>query len=245
MANDENQDETQTGEKSTSREEAPKEPSEVYYVHNVTRGRHNRTLRAGAPKHHGLKQYLGGGTYRSTRGRPIVLTREGVGRHIEELRQKIDAGIFELRTGDGRIVDIRTGNVAPRGASPALPRPVLDSIANDKQNVGQQMPQYVGGDVEGTPGEEPTLLKDAEDSEPTSPPPPEPVTEVSPEIAPPAPPPTDPEAPSGVSSDETLEDTTTEDTTYDELPDLVGGATEPTPEAAKRSSTKSEKKRNR
>jgi hypothetical protein len=248
-------------ESSERREERP-HPGEMYYVHNVTRGRHNRTQRAGQPRHHGLKQYLGGGKYRSIRGRPIVLTREQVMQHIEELVKKVDAGIFELRTQDGRIVDIRTGEAAPRGASAALPRPVLDSIANDTQNVGEQMPQYPGGDVEGTAGAEPSLISDAEENEPVPPvvPPPappvtnpsEPVTEVSPEIAPPAPV-TQPE-PEVTNAEATSTEEPTTDDASDETPDLVGGdeeegeveeKTEASPSETSKKPSRSERKKAR
>jgi hypothetical protein len=252
----EGSDET-SEESSEQREERPR--PEMYYVHNVTRGRHNRTQRAGQPKHHGLKQYIGGGKYRSIRGRPIALTREQVMQHIEELVKKVDAGIFELRTQDGRIVDIRTGEAAPRGASAALPRPVLDSIANDQQNVGEQMPQFPGGDVVGTPGTEPSLIADAEEEEPAAVVPPapppapvtspsEPVTEVSPEIAPPAPvTKSEPEAsvtePTSDAGVPPVEETATESS--DETPDLVGGDEEEVEEKTEASTSETSKKPSR
>lgn len=216
MSNDEQNGEEQETSEETVSEETPKpqvvDPANLYYVHNTTRGRHNRTQRAGQAKHAGLKQYIGGGKYRVIRGRPVALTREQVSLHVEELAQKVAAGIFEVRTHDGRIVDMRTGDAAPRNASAALPRPILDSIANDTQNVGQPMPQYPGGDIEGTPGEEPSLLQDREPEPPPPPAPaaPEPVTEISPELPPPPPP--------------VSEETPAEE---QELPDLVGGDVAP------------------
>lgn len=114
-------------------------------VHNVVRGRHNRTLRAQSPKHHSLKQYVGG-THRVLRGRPVVLSEADVRKYMNELKQKTKWGVFEVRTRDGRVVDLDT--LAPTKelpVSPPLPHRVPDSIANDTP-AGYAFPKYPGGD---------------------------------------------------------------------------------------------------
>jgi hypothetical protein len=231
MSSDEQNGEGQDTLEEVTPEEAPKpvDPRDLYYVHNVTRGRHNRTLRATQPKHHGMKQYLGGGKYRSVRGRPIVLSDSQVFEHLEELKAKVGAGIFELRTQDGRIVDINTGRAAPRGESKPLPRQIPDSIANDTQNVGQQMPQYPGGDVEGQPGAEPSLITESDRDElpppPVVPPPPAADTQTT-EVTPPA------------------ADPVTDEASTEELPDLVGDEPEaPKVETSKSMPPKGDKKK--
>jgi hypothetical protein len=66
---------------------------------------------------------------------------------------------------DGRKVDLET-MMAERGIpSPPLPHPVLDSIANDKnEGIGQVIPPYVGDDQSSMPhilpkGQIPEVLK--------------------------------------------------------------------------------------
>lgn len=148
-----------------------------FHVHNAVRSRHNRTLRAQQPKHHGLKQYIGGGKYRSIRGRPIFLTDEEFELHRKEIEMKVAAGIFTVTTVDGRPVDLGTMAAPPVPPSPPLPNPPMDSIANDKQNVGQEMPQFPGGSAEGSPTDElPDLLAGAESSVSLPEPTPEPTT---------------------------------------------------------------------
>lgn len=180
--------------------EAPR-GARKFLLCNATRSRTNRTLRAQQPKHHGLKQYLAGGKYRVIRGRPIVLTEEEVGRYYEEICLKVQAGIFELRTQDGRVVDVTTGRpVHQQNATVPLPNPPLDSIANDKQNVGERMPQFIGGSTEmDETGDLPDLVKGAEGPEVQS----EPVVP-TPALEVPPPPPADPIA-------------------EDEVPDFLGG----------------------
>lgn len=131
----------------------------MYFVHNTIRARHNKSLRAAAPIHGGTKQYIGG-QHRLIRGRPIALTLQQIGPHIEEIRAKAAAGAIEVRLADGRKVDLNTGRAVGevmKNAPP--PHPPLDSIANDKP-AGEQRPQMAGGIPEGPtdPNQLPDLL---------------------------------------------------------------------------------------
>lgn len=123
-----------------------KNMSVKYAVHSTVRGRHNRTLRAQSPVHHTLTQHLAGGDYRLVRGRPVQLTEEKFQLLLPELREKAAAGILEVKTLDGRLVDLTTLETSTLPAPVPAPHPPLDSIANDKP-AGNPMPQFPGGDT--------------------------------------------------------------------------------------------------
>lgn len=161
------EDEKTTNEELQAPEEKPQDVTEEkFLLKNAVRGRMNRTLRAQQPVHHRLKQYIAGGKYRVIRGRPVVLKRSEVDKHFDELKTKIAAGVFDLCTLDGRLVNIDSLEpIKELGPSAPLPNPPLDSIANDQQNVGQHMPQFPGGHVEGQPAEVPALVAGAQSDE--------------------------------------------------------------------------------
>ncbi|HEU4635663.1 MAG TPA: hypothetical protein VFS41_05750, partial [Edaphobacter sp.] len=145
-----------------------------YNVHNVARGRGNRISRAGLPTHRGMKQYIGKAQARLVRSRPVLLTEAELLRDLEDLRARAALHLIEVRTTDGRLVDLSTltpGEVAP---SPKLPHPLLDSVANDIQGVGEKMEPQLGDDGSLphilSPGEKPELLKTKEVEEPLAPP---------------------------------------------------------------------------
>ena len=206
-------DDNQTPD-ATPVEERPMREERKFLICNSTRGRANRTLRAQQAKHHPLRQHLGGGKYRIIRGRPITLTESEVMTHIKEIREKVLSGALEIRTQDGRLVDVETGEpMTDLQKSMPLPNPPMDSIANDKQNVGQRMPQFAGGDTEGDTSDVPALVAGAPVTE---------TEETTPAADPPAAPPTDDKpADAAPPVTETASETTSTETT--ELPDLVGG----------------------
>lgn len=158
------EDEKTTNEELPAPEEKPQDlTEEKFLLKSVVRGRMNRTLRAQQPVHHRLKQYLAGGKYRIIRGRPVVLQRSEVDKYFDELKTKIAGGVFELCTMDGRLVNIDSLEpIKELGPSTPLPNPPLDSIANDQQNVGQLIPQFPGGHVEGQQVDKPDLVAKAE-----------------------------------------------------------------------------------
>ena len=141
-------------------EKAPEE--QMFLLRNATRSRLNRTLRAQQPVHHRLKQYACAGKYRIIRGRPVQIPMSELQKHFEEIQAKVTSGVFDLCTLDGRLVDIESGRpVVEHMVSAPLPNPPMDSIANDKQNVGQAMPQFPGGDFEGMERDVPELVASA------------------------------------------------------------------------------------
>jgi len=93
-----------------------------------------------------MKQHVGG-ELRVLRARPLEVSKEVLEKHLEELKTKQAMGHVEVRSADGRRVDLET--LSPMGdvvASPSLPNVLLDSANNDKnQSVGEQIPQFPGG----------------------------------------------------------------------------------------------------
>lgn len=141
-----------------------------YAVHSVVRGRHNRTERASLPQKPKRKQYIGVEQFRLTHGRPLLITEEYLHAHLEELRAKQAGHILEVRTTDGRKVDLAT--LEANAALPAAPKPEfqLDSVNNDKNYPGipgHLLARNVGGDDLTIPevlkgNEKPALFKDAQ-----------------------------------------------------------------------------------
>lgn len=160
-----------------------------YVIHNVSRGRHNRRERAALPANPRMKQYVGSQQQRLVRGQPLIVSEEMVKKNLEEIRAKHAAHILELRTRDGRLVDLKTLEAAP--AAPVEPKahPLLDSLANDKNFKMPPgfkfVPPYVGDDstmpaLVGD-GEKPALLQQSIEDAPAPAPaaeaPPAPIAE--------------------------------------------------------------------
>lgn len=123
-----------------------------YQVLNTCRGRHNRTARAMLPTHRGMKLHLNGGEHRIVRARPLILTENQFQKHLIELKAKASAQLIEVRTMDGRKVDLDTLEASAPQAIPPLPHPPLDSVALDKNaGMGEIIPPYVGDDQNSLP----------------------------------------------------------------------------------------------
>lgn len=141
----------------------------TYAIHSTVRSRHNRTQRAGQPVHHRFKQHIGSGQRRLIRGRPLHLTEEEFTKHLDEIKAKAAAGILEVRTMDGRKLDLSTMRPVGPAAAPPLPKPPLDSAADDRP-WGQEVPPLPGDEPLHEMTGEPSLLSDldksAEDEEP-------------------------------------------------------------------------------
>lgn len=136
------------------------QPVAQYAVHSVVRGRHNRTARAALPQKPRRKQYVGAEQLRLAHGRPLIITEEQLRKNLADFKTKQAAHILEVRTLDGRVVDLETlqpmtaAETAAR-TSPAFP---LDSVNNDKNFPGIPMQtQYVADDLT-----VPQVLKDGE-----------------------------------------------------------------------------------
>jgi hypothetical protein len=100
-----------------------------YLIHNGTRSRSNRTLRANMPEHGGYKQYVLG--HRLVTGRPIAVTEETLQANLSELREKESCGLVFVTDLHLAPVDLVTLSVGPLPAESPLPAPALDSAAND------------------------------------------------------------------------------------------------------------------
>lgn len=146
-----------------------------YMIHSTARSRHTRAARASLPQNPRMKQYVGTDQRRLIRGQPILVTEEVLQKNLEELRAKQANHMLEVRTRDGRLVDLETLTPAPAMALEPKPKPRLDSVANDrnfKQPEGYKFVAPRGGDDANMPqlvqdGDKPALLKEAELMEPT------------------------------------------------------------------------------
>lgn len=115
-----------------------------FAIHNTVRGRTNRTQRAASAVHHRLVQRLGPSQARVRRGRPVILTEDAFLAQLDEIKQKVALGVIEVRSLDGRLVDLDTLEPAVPVVIPRRPEPVMDSAANDKP-AGEKMGMYPGG----------------------------------------------------------------------------------------------------
>jgi len=118
-----------------------------FAVHSMVRSRFNRTQRAQAPQHARFKQYVGSEQRRLLRSRPLIIPEAHLKRDRNELLELQKTGIIEIRTLDGRLLDLNTLQIGP--AAPAenpRPSPILDSVANDIP-TGIPFPKLQGGTV--------------------------------------------------------------------------------------------------
>lgn len=115
----------------------------LYHLMNTCRSVQTRVVRANNPTHSGLKQFIGG-THRLIRQRPLVFSEELLLQHLDEIRKKHAIGMLEVRTPDGRLVDLETLEPGPSEPTPLKPAPLQDSIANDEP-WGERMETVPGG----------------------------------------------------------------------------------------------------
>jgi hypothetical protein len=114
-----------------------------YLVHNTSRARDNRTLRAKQPTHRGHKQYVPGTSTRVLRARETIVSEDVLKANLDAFMQREREGLIKVTTTDRRPVDLKTfkvGTLAP--ASPPVNKR-LDSAANDKPG-GHVIPRYAG-----------------------------------------------------------------------------------------------------
>ena len=84
----------------------------MYQVVNVAHGRHNRGARSALPANPRMKQHIGAAQQRVLPERPVFLTEQQLQECLPELREKVAAHIFEVRTLDGRVLDLSTMKAA-------------------------------------------------------------------------------------------------------------------------------------
>lgn len=114
-----------------------------YFLHSAARARHNRGQRSRAPGRATFVHKVEGLTVR--RSRPVKISEERLQQLLPQISQAVAHGRLEVRTGDGRLVDLSTFQAV--GAAPAVPpQPnfLLDSAAFDKP-AGGEVPAYYEG----------------------------------------------------------------------------------------------------
>lgn len=147
MAEQNDTGEFTSGESPTAPSIAP--PKQVRYrVYSMVRRVQTRTARATSPTRHRFKQYLFNGTSSTTRrlvrNRPVEISSEELEQNLDELRAKWEVGMLEVRTMDGRVLNLNDFSVGPSRAPAPLPHPPLDSANNDTP-AGYPLPGQPGG----------------------------------------------------------------------------------------------------
>ena len=118
-----------------------------FAVFSTVRSRFNRTQRAQAAQHARFKQHVLADQRRLLRARPTIISESELKQYHTELLERHKAGLLEVRTLDGRLLDLETFKIAP--AAPVenpRPSPILDSVANDIP-TGIPFPKLPGGTV--------------------------------------------------------------------------------------------------
>lgn len=146
-------------------------PVAMYAVHSTVRARHTRTLRAssGMTNRHRFKQHIMSDQRRLIRNRPILITEEQLQAHLDEFKKKQAVGILEVRTMDGRILNLDTMQPSMALPAPPLPHPLPDSADRDLK-VGYTLPKHEG-DKPLTEGEVEDVLSEMANSDDIPPPP--------------------------------------------------------------------------
>lgn len=141
-------------------------------LHSGVRKRHTRAKRMRSTMAYRAKfvQKIGGGDIVVRRNRPCRLLEEQFNKHFDEIAEKVEAGLLEVRTPTGELVDIHTLKVVqPRRAS--APKP--DPVKTEHMPVGRPIPATPEGTAQTEPidppkvtqpsipeGEEPPSTKD-------------------------------------------------------------------------------------
>lgn len=131
-----------------------------FQLHSGVRKRHTRLKRVLAPTHAALVQHIGGLIVRRTR--PVRISEAKALEILPQLKAAEAEGRLELRTMDGRLVDLESMQpVVEVTPSPLLPHPLLDSAARDKPS-GIPMPAYYEGTGQVSGTAKPSLITDSE-----------------------------------------------------------------------------------
>lgn len=117
-----------------------------YHIHNLTRSRETRMQRAKNAFHSKTVLFLGGSSVRIVRGRPVVVGESVIRRLHGELVRKEAQGLLKVTTPRGDRVDLTTLRpVVLAPVPPPVPKPLLDSINNDRnEGMGLRLPRLQG-----------------------------------------------------------------------------------------------------
>lgn len=107
-----------------------------YKVVSVVRHHTTRTLRAAAAEHFRRTQFVFKTQRRLIPARPITITGKELWENLEEAIKKEAQGILQIRTTDGRLVNLKT--LVPGSAVPAPPaRTPLNNLASADREPGE------------------------------------------------------------------------------------------------------------
>lgn len=117
---------------------------ENFLLVNTTRARHTLAQRRSRPGRVRGKHYVGDNSLRLVRQRPLMVTGDWVTRHLEELREKAAWGVLEVRTLDGRALDLESLSVGALPPDAPMPNFLPDSAENDKPHFGHDVEKFPG-----------------------------------------------------------------------------------------------------
>lgn len=137
----------------------------IFLVENSARSPHTKLARKVSPGPNRTKQYLGGGTHRVVRGRPLRLRESQLLQHMPEIIEKVKRGELRVLTEDRRVLDLETLEMAPKPPPKPLPNFRPDSIAHDKPFGENKMPIAGGTTLVVDPNQKPDLLMSASEGE--------------------------------------------------------------------------------
>jgi hypothetical protein len=148
-----------------------------YTLHVISRSIHNRTARAALPAPPRKKHHIGTDQLRVVAGQRVVVNEDFIMRNLADIKAKAAGHILEVRTMDGRKVDLETLQGAPAPAIPPLPKVKLDSVEDDKNFKYPPGYKYIppGGPSDQMvpqilqPGEKPALMRPEEPPAPPAP----------------------------------------------------------------------------
>jgi hypothetical protein len=117
-----------------------------HIIINARNSRTSRTARAMSSTRSRSSQFVGGDQIRVVRSRPREVTKSWLMANIDEVRQKVQQGILDVKSLDGRSVNLDTFEIAPPIiVIPPTPQPREDTVANDTPSLGGAVPQYPDG----------------------------------------------------------------------------------------------------
>jgi hypothetical protein len=105
-------------------------------------------------------QKLAGGDVVVRRARPVRVSEATLLKHLDEIKAKSALGLLEVRTSDGRMLDLNTLKVAGRATVPKpMPDFPADSVARDKP-INVHVRPYAEGKAQLEEVEEPVLMRE-------------------------------------------------------------------------------------
>jgi len=112
----------------------------VYRIVSMVKNRATRAHRRAGAVRGETKQYVMAGTRRLIPERDVMITHEELQTHLEEFRDRTRRGMLEVRTNDGRRVNLDTLEPAPSLALPPPPAPPDFSLETE---LGREPPKLV------------------------------------------------------------------------------------------------------